>query len=85
MGYFMGYYTIWLVFVKSFFVPFLGMGGEVQPLCAKFKAPSLEAKAAAPAHRIRFQFAGPTVRSSCLPSLLSRPTASVVDGKRVAK
>jgi len=27
-GYFMGYYTIWLVLVKSFFVPFWGMGGK---------------------------------------------------------
>jgi hypothetical protein len=27
-GYFMGYYTIWLVLVKSFFVPFLGIGGR---------------------------------------------------------
>jgi len=25
-GYFMGYYTMWLVFVKSFFVPFWELG-----------------------------------------------------------
>jgi hypothetical protein len=28
LGYFMGYYTIWLVLVKSFLVPFFGIGEE---------------------------------------------------------
>jgi hypothetical protein len=48
VGYFMGYYTIWLALVKSFFVPFLGIG-ERGRICVptslrKFKTRGLRAR-----------------------------------------
>ena len=46
VGYFMGYYTMWLAPVKSFFVPFWELGKKRSALSAKFDNPiaGLEAR-----------------------------------------
>jgi hypothetical protein len=49
----MGYYTIWLALVKSFFVPVLGIeeakiGAAVPASLREFKPAALKPKAAAP-------------------------------------
>jgi hypothetical protein len=47
VGYFMGYYTIWLALVKSIFVPFWEFGEARGHIRCKSKAAALETKAAA--------------------------------------
>jgi hypothetical protein len=53
-GYFMGYYTIWLVVVKRIFVPFweLGMRRADCSIQENSKPAALKPKAAAPGHTV---------------------------------